>query len=405
MSTGGGSRQTVTVESGSSQQVEKGAKVSILLSAFGEAWAKEQCANTLDDWEEATWEGIVHGKAPDHKQMPNAQRWYVKFPQETKNSNVAESDLTVVKAAPKKKKGNASAARSQLAVTQAAAKRREGASAKTAGAGAGSGVKKRKNKVLADGYGSEDGERPINFQVDREEDTPSTQRLLENIKWKSNGIRRIDPGPVNEGWKDKISEDVLIQNGTGMTEVQWLDIWFPTEIIFKRGVKMSNLYIVQNDIRYEGKQADPLTLAEVYIARALMLTISSCSGGTGEEDFWKKTAEQPHVAYNFGQYMQRHRYRLFKTAWHTEDNLSDDYDGDPLKKLRWLLELLQKRAQKAVTPGLYLVEDETIIPWDGRGLPYRKSIDRKPHDGWFLWTVCGSSKIILNFEVGVNITC
>jgi hypothetical protein len=180
-----------------------------------------------------------------------------------------------------------------------------------------------------------------------------------------------------------------------------LDIWFPTETIFARGVKYSNMYIKQQNIMREGKPMPPLTLGEMYIAHSLMISMAALHGGPSEEYFWytPKSVTPPQVAYDFGRYMPRYRYQLFKRAWHLDDNLSGENEDDPLRKLRWLLDLMQSRMKESVAPGKYLCVDETIIPWDGRGLPYRKSIDRKPHDGWFLWSVCGSSKIMLNFEV------
>jgi hypothetical protein len=124
-----------------------------------------------------------------------------------------------------------------------------------------------------------------------------------------------------------------------------------------------------------------------------MITAAAYKGGIEERDFWG-VRSKPGASFNFGKYMPRDRYFEFKKCWHTGNNKSNSYPGGPLYKLRWLIDTLHASFEAAMEPGLYLVEDESIIPWDGRGMPYRKSIDRKPHDGWFLWDVAGSSKII-----------
>lgn len=106
----------------------------------------------------------------------------------------------------------------------------------------------------------------------------------------------------------------------------------------------------------------------------------------------------PFACFNFGVYMTRARFYDIKFCFHTENtnNPPAEYAGDPLYKLRWLIDKMNGWLGKAVIPGTYLCVDESIVPWDGRGLPFRKSIDRKPHDGWFLWSIAGTNRTMQN---------
>jgi hypothetical protein len=70
-------------------------------------------------------------------------------------------------------------------------------------------------------------------------------------------------------------------------------------------VKYSNIYIDQQKIMRKGKQVEPLTLGEVYIAHSLMISMAGVHGGPSEEYFWNtpKSTTPPQVAYDFGKYL------------------------------------------------------------------------------------------------------
>jgi hypothetical protein len=94
MSDDGESSSTVTLEDA---HVQKGSTVTILCTAFGDEFAKGYAEDHGGDGQTGTWEGTVIKKAPEHKQLPGQRRWHVRFKDETKNTLVAEIDLTVIK--------------------------------------------------------------------------------------------------------------------------------------------------------------------------------------------------------------------------------------------------------------------------------------------------------------------
>jgi hypothetical protein len=240
------SSSTVTLEDA---HVQVGSTVTILCTSFGEAFAKGYAQDHGGDWKTGRWEGVVMKKAPDHKNLPGQPRWYVRFKDDAKNTAVAEIDLTVTKQ-PENRRLQAQRG------SHAAQKRPSRASTSTgdgSGSGSGSGrssgasrKKARAQTVLAAGYDSDVSIAPINFQAEKEQETTSAEGLLRDVKWEKDEVRIIDPCTTRD------SNDELLNisqtQAEALTATGWLDIWFPTDIIFARGVKYSNMYIKQQNI-------------------------------------------------------------------------------------------------------------------------------------------------------------
>lgn len=74
--------------------------------------------------------------------------------------------------------------------------------------------------------------------------------------------------------------------------------------------------------------------------------------------------------------MKRDRFLLLLKFWHFSDDSSND--TNKLRKIYDLTNMLNRRFQEVLTPGKYLVIDESMIPWRGR-LSFKQYIKNKTH--------------------------
>lgn len=85
--------------------------------------------------------------------------------------------------------------------------------------------------------------------------------------------------------------------------------------------------------------------------------------------------------------MKRDRFLLLLRCWHFSNNDSNA-NMDKLHKIRDIYVRLLKNFNTTLTPGKYLVIDETMIPWRGR-LKFRQYIKNKSHRyGIKLYKLC-----------------
>lgn len=84
--------------------------------------------------------------------------------------------------------------------------------------------------------------------------------------------------------------------------------------------------------------------------------------------------------------MGRDRFILLLKFWHFSDERNDT--GDRLYKIRQILNMLNNHFREILTPGKYIVIDESMIPWRGR-LIFRQYIKNKSHKyGVKLYKLC-----------------
>lgn len=84
--------------------------------------------------------------------------------------------------------------------------------------------------------------------------------------------------------------------------------------------------------------------------------------------------------------MTRDRFFLMLKFWHFSRS---EIDGtDKLHKVRDVLEVILKKFKEVLTPGKYLVIDESMVAWRGR-LQFRQYIKNKAHKyGIKLYKMC-----------------
>lgn len=84
--------------------------------------------------------------------------------------------------------------------------------------------------------------------------------------------------------------------------------------------------------------------------------------------------------------MGRDRFILLLKFWHFSDERNDTEDR--LYKIRQILNMLNNRFRDILTPGKFIVIDESMIPWRGR-LNFRQYIKNKSHKyGVKLYKLC-----------------
>ena len=92
-------------------------------------------------------------------------------------------------------------------------------------------------------------------------------------------------------------------------------------------------------------------------------------------------------------------YCVFELA-QNPPTLGDDTPTDPFAKVRRWVDACNRCWKGAFTPGLFLVVDESMIFWSGRGMPGWIVIPRKPRSTGLegKTTCCGQTNILLHFD-------
>lgn len=93
-------------------------------------------------------------------------------------------------------------------------------------------------------------------------------------------------------------------------------------------------------------------------------------------DYWsKKTIYQNQY---IASVMTRDRFLLLLKFWHFCDDSSAIHNTNKLKKIHDLANMLNNKFQEVLTPGKFVVIDESMIPWRGR-LKFKQYIKNKSH--------------------------
>lgn len=93
-------------------------------------------------------------------------------------------------------------------------------------------------------------------------------------------------------------------------------------------------------------------------------------------DYWSKKSlyRNDYIA----SVMKRDRFLLLLKFWHFSDDTPNINNTNKLRKIQDLTIMLNNRFQAVLTPGKYLVIDESMIPWRGR-LQFKQYIKNKSH--------------------------
>ena len=138
----------------------------------------------------------------------------------------------------------------------------------------------------------------------------------------------------------------------------------------------------------------PTTRTEInaYIATVLWSGVVQLAAW---DDYWKKDTRQPFMADLFS----RMRWQQLTHYIHFGRNDLQG-SGDPLYKIRALIDVLNQNFKKHWCLHLVLVLDEGMVPSKSRRNPFRQVVKGKPHPcGIKLFELCDKGNYCFHFEV------
>lgn len=233
---------------------------------------------------------------------------------------------------------------------------------------------------------SEDGSNTFDEIYDSESESSVSIEDDDNIgseEW-------VDISNTNEINSEQYSQRIQINIPPNVQLKEPLDYYklFVDKKIIETMVVETNKYaaeyISSHDIKPKSrvKKWEPTTFEEMEKFMGVLIVMGTTKVPNLNFYWSKKKCYRNEYIANL---MSRDRFLLLLKFWHFSDSVDE---SDKLYKIRNVLDILLKSFTEVLTPGRFIVIDETIIPWKGR-LKFRQYIKNKAHKyGIKLYKLC-----------------
>ncbi|CEP07628.1 hypothetical protein, partial, partial [Parasitella parasitica] len=121
-----------------------------------------------------------------------------------------------------------------------------------------------------------------------------------------------------------------------------------------------------------------ITLPE-YLKWLSLLTIMTVVHHCDRDAYWKKGSGLIYLTIDFSDYMSQNRFNNITRMHVFEVPSKEKQLDDPLYQIRSTIQAFNTYMSSCITPGKYLVIDESMNQWLGIGMPNLKKVPRKPH--------------------------
>jgi len=240
------------------------------------------------------------------------------------------------------------------------------------------------------------GEEP----AECDEDTPLDD-VLAKIQWTDAGVVSSDPR-LKDHDPASFEPDLRMPKKEENNLLDWWLHWFPKSLVLKIVAAINNNAA---SIKFPANGRWKLLSAGEFLRWMGLWLLMSVYKANPRREYWRGRP-------GFGKYMAEKRFDAIMTAF-ALPKYQKNHDGwgghmgkkmkhDKMAGCRKFLDLLQDRWSEAITPGGWLVIDESMVAWLGVliKMPGWKVIKRKPHPfGLEFKTVCCCvTGIMINFE-------
>ncbi|KAG2194272.1 hypothetical protein INT47_009682 [Mucor saturninus] len=116
-----------------------------------------------------------------------------------------------------------------------------------------------------------------------------------------------------------------------------------------------------------------------YLMWIALLTVMTVLKHSDRKAYWKQGSSHFMMNIDFSQYMSYKRFNDIMRMHVFEVYSVEKQKVDPLYQIRSAIEAFNDHMATCVTPGKYLVVDESMNQWLGAGMPNLKNVPRKPH--------------------------
>lgn len=121
-----------------------------------------------------------------------------------------------------------------------------------------------------------------------------------------------------------------------------------------------------------------VTLDE-YLMWIALLTVMTVVKHSDRKAYWKQGSSHFFMNVDFTKYMSFTRFNGIMKMHTFEIPSKQAQTADPLYQIRSTITAFNDHMEKCITPGKYLVIDESMNQWLGTGMPNIKKVPRKPH--------------------------
>lgn len=244
-------------------------------------------------------------------------------------------------------------------------------------------------EIVSNGSDDDTGENLSSDIISEDEDNMS-----ENISESEGGELEGDKDWIDIPDNDVLSFDESILDSVTNVPIRNklpVDIYslFLTDDIIDKIVEETNKYadkyLLEKEItaKSRSKAWKPTDANEMRQFFSVILTMG-LNKVPHFHDYWSKKSiyRNEYICSLMG----RDRFILLLKFWHFSDERNDTEDR--LYKIRQILNMLNNRFRHILTPGKFIVIDESMIPWRGR-LIFRQYIKNKSHKyGVKLYKLC-----------------
>lgn len=116
-----------------------------------------------------------------------------------------------------------------------------------------------------------------------------------------------------------------------------------------------------------------------YMMWIALLTVMTVVRHSDKKAYWRQGSTHFMMNINFTLYMSHKRFLDIMRMHVFEVYSKTEQQRDPLYQIRSTIAAFNQHMPECVTPGMYLVVDESMNQWLGTGMPNLKKVPRKPH--------------------------
>lgn len=233
----------------------------------------------------------------------------------------------------------------------------------------------------------ETGESNSTEEVDQFVGPVVTEDLLEDaVQEAEDEEEEIDLNPV-EGWTagevyfdnrltgdsfQHLNSKINLDNAKHAKPLDYFLFFLPLDH-FRYIINNINTYAVSVDSSWTDVSFNE------YLMWISLLTIMTVIKHDDRKAYWHQGSSHFLLNINFSTYMSYKRFNDITTMHIFEIHSVEMQQRDPLYQIRRTIEAFNNHMEKCVTPGKYLVIDESMNQWLGTGMPNLKKVPRKPH--------------------------
>lgn len=203
-----------------------------------------------------------------------------------------------------------------------------------------------------------------------EEDEQLEVDLTPTDGW-TNGEVFVDSRLCGESYQQSKAKLNLV-NSKNATPLDYFLFFLPLDH-FHKIINNTNLSARSIDVSWKD-----ITYHE-YMMWIALLTIMTVVKHSDRKAYWKQGSSHFMMNVNFSEYMSYKRFNDIMQMHVFEVHSFEKQQLDPLYQIRSTIEAFNEHMAKCLTPGKYLVIDESMNQWLGTGMPNLKKVPRKPH--------------------------